>query len=199
MYPIEIFSSRDFLIFLSLSVFVLYIPLNRIIKEGRHLKHRWDDHVPLVPFFVFPYLFFYFPWIVWFYGSLYYRPLIEVQQATFATVISGIIGYSVFIFFPTYVDQHKVANDSWAGWFLERVYMHDRRVNAFPSMHVTVTIMLLLFTWQRSVVMGMIFLPVGGAIIVSTVLTKQHYLYDIAGGFFLGVFSFFISHQMIFA
>jgi membrane-associated phospholipid phosphatase len=58
-------------------------------------------------------------------------------------------------------------------------------VNAFPSLHVSLTILAVLFVFARSWKWGVRLLPLGVLIILSTLFIKQHAVVDVIGGLLL--------------
>lgn len=174
-----------------------YIPLNRYLKKGVLWKSWLDDKVPFIDWFVYPYLPLYGLWLVLFFVTLLFRPLIEVLEVFIAMFIVTSIGYSFFYFFPTYVECTFPKGSSFARKFLQRLHVFDRPFNACPSMHVFICMLLFLFSSQWLPEFGLLFLIAASLIIASTVLIKRHYLYDIVGGIVLGFLGYYGSHFIV--
>jgi membrane-associated phospholipid phosphatase len=174
-----------------------YLPFNNLLKKGYHFKSAWDDKVPLIPWTVYPYLFLYMPWMIWFYASLYFQPLALVKQVTLATLICTTIAYFCFFFFPTYVVTEYPKGNSLAFKLLQFLFVVDKQFNACPSMHVFMSVLFILFSWQQYPQFGLLFLFAGSLIIISTVLTKRHYMYDIAGGILVGIVGYLGARYVI--
>lgn len=187
----EVFSSPTWLIVLCLALIGGYLPLNRFLRQGYHWKSRYDDKLPLMPLFVFPYLFFYAPWLFGFYFLVYFRPLVDIQQVFLTTLLATGSGYLFFYFWPTYVETPYPHGKGVAIKLLQILYVTDKPFNACPSMHVFMTTILMLFSWQWWPAYSLIWLGMAATICASTVLTKRHYLYDILGGVIVGAASYF--------
>lgn len=188
-----LWTSPYWLISLSLVAFFGYLPLNRFLKKGYHWKSPLDDRLPLIPWFVYPYLFFYFPWMLIFYFTLYFRPLEDIQHVFVSTLLATSIGYLFFFFLPTYVITSYPKGKGPAIKLLQFLYVADKPFNACPSMHVFMTILVMLFSWSWWPEYGLLWLTLGVLISVSTVLTKRHYVYDVAGGVIVGVLSYLLT------
>lgn len=186
----KIWLSPLILVVLCFFLISLYVPLNRFLKNGYHFKHHLDDKVPLIPWFVFPYIFFYAPWMVIFYLSLLARPIEEVQLAFTTTLIAVSIGYFFFFFFPTYVVSPYPEGKGISLSLLRLVHAVDKQFNACPSMHVYMTVILWFLTLGRSPLIGIIMTIPAVMVIIATVLTKRHYVYDIFGGIIVGVVAY---------
>lgn len=182
-------------LWLTLLCFVLiagYVPLNRLLHTGHHWKSRWDDRLPLMPWFVFPYLFLYMPWMFGLYAFLYFRPLADIQQVFLTTLAAVTIGYVCFFFWPTYVITEYPKGKGLALALLQWLHLTDKPFNACPSMHVFMTTLLMLFSWQWWPAYWWLWVSLALVITISTVLTKRHYLYDVLGGVLVGFFSYFL-------
>jgi membrane-associated phospholipid phosphatase len=140
----------------------------------------------------------YIPWLSWFYLSLAWQPLVEVRHITVATLTAVTIGYTLFFTFPTHVVQQP--DRRWGIWkkFYDFLVLTDKDFNACPSMHVYMCVILSFFMVQRSssLVIELLVVSLGLLIIVSTVLTKRHYVYDVAGGIIVGIIAVTTSHYL---
>lgn len=190
-------NSHFFLIIASAIMIIGYVPINKLLRKGFEFKNPVDDRIVLIPWYVFPYLLFYIPWLFLFYSSLFFQPLHTVQQVAFATFLSCLIGYFCFIFFPTYVITEFPHGHGLAFKLLQYVQRNDRKFNAFPSMHVYMVTILTMFSSVLYPQFMVIFVLMGTAVSVSTVFTKRHYVYDIFGGLFVGVVCTLLSLYFI--
>lgn len=193
----SLFNSHLFLIIASALMISGYVPINKLLRKGFEFKNPIDDRIVLIPWYVFPYVFFYMPWMFLFYTSLYFQPIHVVQQAFSATFLACLIGYISFIFFPTYVVTQFPKGKGTAFLLLQLIQRTDRKFNAFPSMHVYMVTILTLFSSILYPQFMMIFLLMGTAVTVSTVFTKRHYVYDIFGGLLVGVVCTLVSLALI--
>lgn len=180
-------TSLPLLLLLNTAFILGYVPINHLVKGGREPKTKLDERVPLLPFFVYPYLFAYIPWIIglYFYYAVYFPEYFF--RLTVATGIATLLGYACFLFFPTYVTCTYPEGKGFAYRLLQYVHFIDQQNNACPSMHVYMTVLLMVFSWGSIAWLNAITFLLGTSIIAATVLTKRHYLLDIAGGLGVGV------------
>ncbi len=149
----------------------------------------WDTAIPFLP------------WTVWFYGTATYAALIAFLQAPdryavrrlyFSVILAAAVCWVFFAAFPTTYPRHLyplVDDGSWTFRELSSLRESDTPANCLPSQHVALAWALgltwsgfLKRWWTRP-------LPIVWAVIVSitTLTTKQHYLYDVPAGFVVGV------------
>jgi membrane-associated phospholipid phosphatase len=182
--------SKFLLIFLSLALFSGYVPLNRLLHKGHHFKSKFDDRIPRIDWFVYPYLPLYCAWLLVFISLMFFRSLVEVQQVFVATLICTGIAYPCFFFFPTYVVTPYPKGKGITTKLLQSLHVIDKQFNAFPSMHVFMTVLLTGFSSQWYPDHRALFSVCGAFITLSTVFTKRHYIYDIFGGIALGLLGY---------
>jgi membrane-associated phospholipid phosphatase len=101
-------------------------------------------------------------------------------------VLATVVAFVVFMAWPTTVERPPYDPASpvaplWAG-----LYAFDAPTNAFPSLHVALAVI----AAAAMVPEGGVWRAIGplwaGAIVVSTLTTKQHVAVDLAGGFAVG-------------
>jgi membrane-associated phospholipid phosphatase len=110
--------------------------------------------------------------------------------------ITFFFSYFCFIFFPVagprfvLVDQITV---SYKGLFLTQLlrgFVQDMgfRGGAFPSSHVAVAVVILIFIWHFKPKVAMsVFLPLVIALSLATVYGQYHYFTDVLAGFIVGL------------
>ncbi len=179
---------------ISLVIFLtVYFFLNRNIKEAKLIHINVDDKIPFLAWSIVPYLLFYVPLL---YGSIflsYLQPLDNFYPFVFSLFLVLFESFSIFIVFPTKVKEFEVVGNSiWDRW-VRLLYRHDKRVTAFPSIHVGVSIVSSFYFAQWYPFLSVFFLFVALSIILSTVTTKQHSLLDIFGGLVAGINSVWIG------
>jgi len=147
-----------------------------------------DRRIPFVPFMIWPYLFWYvaitatFAWLAWFDGAGFRR----FTWFIYGGMTSAFVLYLVF---PN-GQALRPGLDALSGWDIDAIrwiYSHDTPNNVNPSLHVVDT-MAVWFALSRDRHLGfrrwfqVVLAVVCLAIISSTVLIKQHSLFDVAGG-----------------
>lgn len=184
------------LLLLNASLILTYIPINRTLNSGFQPKTRWDDIVPFIPIFVYPYVFLYTLWIVVMYAMAYWQGLANLEQVTIATGLATGIGYTCFLLFPTYVHCIEPKGTTFTARLLQLVHRVDYQNNACPSMHVYMSVLLIAFSWTSWWWLNLAVLAGGLSIIAATVLLKRHYLLDIVGGLLVGLISVSAAHYL---
>jgi membrane-associated phospholipid phosphatase len=170
-----------------------YLPLNRLMTGGTTVEIWLDRLVPFWPAWIIPYLLAIVWWIVagiWAFWSM--RDTLYLAFAS-SWILACLIGFCIFIFYPTYMIRPSFSGDGWAEAIVRYVYEHDRTYNAFPSMHlwITVTITLYWSYWKPKWRVWMW----GATIVValSTVLSGQHWVMDVVGGTFLALACYYLG------
>lgn len=187
-------------ILLSLSVILLfsfYLPVNRPYGEVGTFKTFIDDLIPLSTIFVVPYIsYFVFLLFTWGY-FIRSKKSLKMSQTLLGISIATILAYIFYFFFQNSIERPSIQSqnifDTTYLWINSQVAEY----NAFPSLHVAISTVCLLgyreiktkiYHWMMIWVL---------LIIVSTVLTKQHYFLDIVGGLILAWASFNLSKYVI--
>ncbi|AZS13602.1 phosphatase PAP2 family protein [Paenibacillus lutimineralis] len=154
-----------------------------------------DDRLPLIPAMAIPYIGWY-PYII--IGimylclkdrSAYYRTLIVMN-------IGLIVCYLIYFFYQTTVIRPEVFPDRWdRKLLLDFVYGVDNPYNCFPSIHALHSYVIMrgalaAKTMRKSIKAAFV---IGAmTIIVSTLLVKQHVIYDALGSMLLGEIAFIL-------
>ena len=145
----------------------------------------WD--LPFVPWMVIPYYSFYlyFPWAAWMGASDRHRQngLVFHQRL----IASAWVAFIIFLLFPVEIELRSQAYgaEGLFGLMMSALHEADAPYNAWPSIHVLLSILVVFFvrfveiengTWTapKAVVIW-----VSCALLVaSTALIKQHYVFD---------------------
>lgn len=145
-----------------------------------------DDAVPFQPE----------PW-AWVYLSQYFftgtLPLLLTSRETLRRYVAALAmmsapGFAAFLFFPTSGPRPAEVGGSLA---MRWIAACDGTLNAFPSLHAAFIVCMSMLAWRmfgrehpwRVVAVSVLW---GGAILFSTLATKQHYTLDLVAGAVLG-------------
>ncbi len=143
-----------------------------------------DRALPVVPVFAVPYVslepFIYVSLVIF----LVFRVRI-FQSAVLSMVATFLVSYLFFAFLQTYVDRPALTGHDFLTGLIRGVYASDQPYNDFPSLHVSTSTIIAIHWWRFG---GRYTLPIIGwaaLVAISTVMVKQHYVPDIAGGLVL--------------
>lgn len=173
---------------------IVYKLLNRRISKW-YPAHAWDQKIPLVSAWVFPYIGYYF-----FVG--YSFLLFSLQRIGPPFIVSyglgTLIAAVLWYIFPTGVKRPKPLDTrSTSARLLNHLYTHDGDTNAAPSGHVLHTVICGYYLWLAAPQYHVPILVLASLIIVSTVLIKQHYLFDVLLGLLVGTISVVLGEGIV--
>lgn len=147
------------------------------------LRTPIDQALPVVPVFAVPYVSLE-PFI---YGSLVVFLLFRVrlfQSAVSSMIVTFLVSYLFFAFLQTYVDRPVLTSNDPFTEMIRGVYASDHPYNDFPSLHVSTSTIIAIHWWRFSR-RSWPLIVWAGFVAISTVMVKQHYVPDIAGGLVL--------------
>ncbi|MCC6299613.1 MAG: phosphatase PAP2 family protein [Anaerolineales bacterium] len=140
------------------------------------------DIFPLIPVWVIPYTLWY-AFILW--AGI--RLLVKGDERTFRSFAAGFVctctlGVLTFYLFPTYIIDPALPGTDVFSKLLRYMQGIDGNYAAFPSAHVYVTTILVIFynRWYPKYFPFWLFIYI--MISLSTLFTHQHYILDVAGG-----------------
>jgi membrane-associated phospholipid phosphatase len=171
-------------IFFVSGTLLLYLPVNRLVTGGNNLWIPFDDAIPLVPIFVFPYLLGILAW----YGTII---LINVRSShdlarkfNLMMVIASVVSVLLYLILPTYITRPVVEGTDGFARILRWLYNNDRVYNAAPSGHTFYTIICCWALWKTGFNSWtkLLIAAFSLLVIVSTVFTKQHNFLDVVLG-----------------
>jgi membrane-associated phospholipid phosphatase len=158
-------------------------------REAGELTTEIDRMIPFVPEAVLVYVSYYlFLWLNYFLlkDKNYFRKVIGTL------IIASSICYLIFLLMPIQMTRPEVDGGEIAEAITLGLYSIDGKgYNCFPSIHVTMSFLTAAFCWRYNRKYWWAALW-AGAIIMSTMLVKQHYVLDVLGGLVLGM----VIHKM---
>jgi len=185
-----------FVMLVAIGGIFLYIPTNRMNAPGRwFFQDTWfDKYIPLVPYFVIPYV-TYYPYLI-------ATPILmwnTAYTAEFFTCLA-IAGWSAALFwyvFPAGIlRKHKIGPDILSRMIIW-LYENDHENNTIPSSHVFHAIICSYYLTLAFPAFFWVFAILGFFISISTVFVKQHHAADILGGIVWAIASIGIARVLI--
>lgn len=175
-----------------LLLYLAYFLLNSPRGHVHSLEMTVDDRILVLPAFVFPYLSIYALLAI----SIWRFLRAEIRIFTIAALAIGldlVLSYLVFLFYQTQVERPIILGSDISSSILRWVYSVDKPFNAFPSLHTSISTLLVLL-WGK---VGSRIQPIialwAVLIIASTLLTKQHYIADVLGGVSVALVSYYAA------
>jgi len=154
---------------------------------------EWERKIPFVPFFILPYMSIDLFFVV---APLLCRTDRELsvlaKRITTAIIVAGVC----FLFFPFRFAFSRPHVEGWLGVLFDWFRGMDAPYNLLPSLHAAFTLILcdIYFRHTRSFTRIAI-LTWFVLIALSPVLTYQHHLIDIIGGFVLAGYCFYLFRE----
>lgn len=143
----------------------------------------WDKHIPFWPDWVWPY---------WLYFLLLGLCVwIPRNRRELASLVGGymfnhLVGFGIFFTFPSAIERIEITCDSLSCNMVGALYLLDPGYGVFPSLHVAMSVYLTRVCFTVGHRLRWLVGVLGGAIILSTIFVKQHYLVDVPAGALLG-------------
>lgn len=148
------------------------------------LYFGWELRSPLVPVMIVPYLsedvfFFFSPFLC--------RTSDELRRHGVRLILAVNIAAVFFLLFPLHIGWPREPVNGASGLLFALLRMLDRPYNLAPSLHLALLVLLWVVYSRRThgalrIAVQVWFVLIG----VSTILTRQHHLIDVATGLMLG-------------
>jgi membrane-associated phospholipid phosphatase len=178
---------------LSILFLVVYGGCNWITARRGHVGtfyFEWERRIPFVPFMILPYMSI----DLFFVGAPFLcRTTRELRILSARVIFAIVVAGFCFLLFPLRFAFSRPHADGWLGLVFDWFRGMDAPYNLLPSLHAA--LMLILADIYLRYTCGIIraavvvwFMLIG----LSPVLTYQHHLVDIAGGFVLAGGSFWL-------
>jgi membrane-associated phospholipid phosphatase len=186
-------NKRLLLIFLACCIQMIYIPTSNRISGG--IEPRLPiDIFPVWPIWVLPYVLCYIFWVssaIWI--------VMKTEDRRFRSFIAACLltfglGALIFIVFPTYVRPIDLQGNDLFTLLLRLFHEELGRYAAFPSGHVYITTLIILFFSHWYPRFKSIWLSILILVSLSTLFTGQHYILDVLGGYVVALAGYYFGH-----
>ncbi|MGA2111816.1 MAG: phosphatase PAP2 family protein [Anaerolineales bacterium] len=162
-----------------------------------NLRTPLDAALPVVPIFVIPYdslvPLVYATLIIF----LVFRTRV-FQSACLALISAWLVSYGFYFFLQSEVIRPVLTGTDVLTRMINNVYATDNPFNDFPSLHTSLSTVLAIHWFRIDRRLGIILAVWTALIVASTVLIKQHYVADIAGGLVLAFgFSYLYTRLLL--
>lgn len=169
------------------------------INKVHYVYTSIDALIPLFSPAVIIYISSFIQWIIAIFILLKQDTLFG-YKVSLAIIIGSIIGFIIFLVFPTGVLRFNLKINNVFDWILSQIYFVDNPINACPSFHCfcsTITIIILKYSKNIDNKYRIINTIFSILVYASTLLTKQHYLIDVPTGILTAYLSYLISNKLI--
>jgi membrane-associated phospholipid phosphatase len=148
------------------------------------LESPLDRALPIVPIFAIPYISL-IPYIaVSLVAFLFFRVRVY-RSAAITMIIVWFISYAFYFFLQSYIARPDITGTDPFSGLVRSIYRSDQPFNDFPSLHTSLSTIIAIHWWRVDRRIGIPAAIWTALIVMSTVLIKQHYLADVAGGLVL--------------
>jgi membrane-associated phospholipid phosphatase len=154
---------------------------------------EWERNIPFVPWLIVPYMSLDLFFVAAPFLCADRAELRAFQRRMTAAILAA---GAIFLVMPLQFAFARPQPAGWTGPIFAILHGFDRPYNMFPSLHIAIW-MILAGTYHRHSTGALRWLLHGwfGLIGLSTVLTYQHHVIDIAGGFVLALFCYYLIQE----
>lgn len=151
---------------------------------------QWERHIPFVPWMIIPYMSIDLFFVAAPFLCRDDRELsVFTKRVSFALVVAGIC----FLLFPLRFAFERPHVSGWLGTVFNHFRNFDQPYNLLPSLHIALRTILAFLYARRSSGPLRFALNIWFSLIgFSTVLTYQHHVTDVVGGFALAGYAFYV-------
>jgi membrane-associated phospholipid phosphatase len=181
---------RPYRVPLPMVLLVLLVPAYVFIGEETSTRPlhvpatAWDGRLPVEPAWSLVYGCLYLFLIVL--PLLVVRDDSLIRRTLYAYLFVWITAYVCFLLYPTVAPRPpRVDGDGFAAWGLRFLYSADPPYNCFPSLHVAHSFVSALAVRRVHRRLGDAAAGCAALVALSTLLTRQHYVADVAAGILL--------------
>lgn len=190
-------SKKDIIYIVSLPLFqcALYFIAKFFAFNIHIMSSPIDDMVPFIPQFVYFYCCYFIILLTTPYLVNKYSKNRSIYTKTY--IISSIIGFIIFIIYPTVVLRPELKVNNLSTFVVSIIYYFDTpALNCFPSFHTLNSVLSIMFISMnknapKKLRIFIFVLALG--IILSTIFIKQHVIYDLIAALLIAIVSYLIS------
>lgn len=164
-------------------------------KKVYNLTTPVDAAIPFIPLMIVPY-----SWSILLFCFSFFMMKTPVQLSllTRKLILATLFACVIFYVFPAKFSFERPTVSGWTHYGYQFLHITDKPFNQFPSLHVTYAVLLGTSLWRlsKSALYRLALCCTCSLIIISTVLTYQHHLLDIAGGLLLAALVLVMTNKL---
>ena len=190
-------------IFFMLVLQIITYALVKLFQTNYHtFNYSLDNKIPFIPQMIIIYNLFY-PMIFITFHSIYKKDKQTFNKGIIAAIIGYIIADIIFIIYPVEMIRPDITNlhvDPITTFVITLTYNIDSpAINCFPSIHCIYCmncIYTLIKTNNLNIRSKIIYIITLSLIILSVLLVKQHYIFDVIAALIIVIISNIISYYL---
>ena len=164
--------------------------------ERTILESTFDNKLPLITQFVYIYISWYILLFMVPYFLFHDKKIDNFYEYCLVYIIMVFISSIIFFIFPTEIIRPDINVKNLSSLILKGIYYIDSpSINCLPSMHCSVCFLYIYYSFKMSnnnKKSKVFFIILSILIIISTMLIKQHLIYDVIAALLLSLFSIII-------
>jgi len=151
--------------------------------------YEWERFIPFVPLMIIPYMSIDLFFVI---GPFLCADRRELSLLSKRIALAIVVACAIFLLMPLKLGVERPPADGWLGAVFDWFRAMDQPHNLFPSLHIALrTILAELYARHARGLTRLLSHLWFSLIGLSTLLTYQHHVIDIAGGFALAVVVFY--------
>lgn len=182
-------SNKTLIIMILTGIFLALYTVSGAIsyQNGGFLSmSSFEESIPFLPWTIWIYIVLYPIYLIW---ALYsYKDIQEMNKTMYGFLILTVVSCVCFIILPISYprDMYPLGfhNDTTTIIF-KAMRAADKPSNCLPSLHVGICYLFAYGFFKENKTKFIISLVISTLVAISTLTTKQHYIYDIVAGFIL--------------
>jgi protein-tyrosine phosphatase len=181
---------------LSVLFLIIYSSCNWITGQRSHVGSfyfQWERAIPFVPFMILPYMSIDLFFIA---APFFCRTNEELRTFSRRIVAAILVAALCFLLFPLRFAFPRPHTGGWLGAIFDWFRGMDSPFNLLPSLHAAL-LLLLVDVYVRNLRGILLFAAISWFVLVglSPVVTYQHHVIDIVGGFVLAGYCFYLFRE----
>ena len=183
------------LLLLTTVILLMYVVLDMPQSINHVLRITLDNQIPRIPLFIIPYLAF----LPWLYGTLIYVWYKNrfFRHLAYSFIVINLIAFFVYLTFQTVVPRDPITSHDFFSGILQFTYDNDLPYAGFPSLHAALSASIATYFVLRHSKWSWAAIAMAGLIVISTLLTKQHFIVDAVSGVTLGVLVTWVAFRLL--
>ncbi len=173
--------------------FGFYVGISHVTLDNQtHLLTNFDTSIPFKPIWIIAYV------------SMYMIPIIpmfakwswgDMKRYGEALLVIYAITFPLFLLMPSSYPWPDLSGNGLLMSFTRLMFSLDNPNNTFPSLHISMPVLVTIIYWSRNKPMSVALLAWSILIGLSVLFVKKHYIIDIPGGVLVATAAYFLGYK----